>query len=79
MATVDMATLAGTTYPSRWSGGVRTPYMVEVEVDLAEVVTAKGSAIAQGDVIEVIDLPADLVQPAQMLECQSQINMLYVS
>jgi allophanate hydrolase subunit 2 len=58
MATVDMATLAGTTYPSRWSGGVRTPYMVEVEVDLAEVVTAKGSAIAQGDVIEVIDLPA---------------------
>jgi allophanate hydrolase subunit 2 len=34
------------------------PYLVEKYVDFAAVTTAKGSAIAQGDVIEVIDLPA---------------------
>jgi hypothetical protein len=61
MATIDMATKPGSTHQSRWSGGVRTPYWVEVEVDLADVVTAKGSAIAQADVIQVIDLPADTV------------------
>lgn len=61
MATIDLATLAGTTAPSRWSGGVRTPYMVEVTVDLADAITAKGSALAQGDVIQVIDLPSDVL------------------
>lgn len=55
MATIDMANLAGTTKPSHWAG-VKTPFLVEVEVDLAEVVTTKGSAIAQDDVIQVIDL-----------------------
>jgi hypothetical protein len=59
MATIDLATLSGTTAPSRWSGGVRTPYMVEVTIDLAAAVTAKGSALAQADVIEAIDIPAD--------------------
>lgn len=34
------------------------PYRVEVFVDLADVTTEKGSAIAQGDIIEVIEVPA---------------------
>ena len=56
MATVDMANLAGTTKPSRWSGGIKTPYLAEIEIDLAAVVTAKGGAIAQADVIQCLDL-----------------------
>lgn len=74
MATIDLATLAGTTAPSRWSGGVRTPYMVEVEVDLAAAVTAKGSALAQGDVIQAVDLPAGTMILAGGIEVTSAMT-----
>lgn len=54
---ISLATAAtAVNHPS----GVQTPFMYRVEVllDLAEAVTSKGSALAQGDVIEVIRVPA---------------------
>lgn len=35
------------------------PYMIWQEIDLAAAVTAKGSALAQGDIIEAVRVPAD--------------------
>lgn len=53
MATIDLA-----------SGGVATrtagnvPYTIQAEVDMAAAVTAKGSALAVGDIITALNLPA---------------------
>ena len=57
MATIDLATegVAGK-HPSRT--GNKGPYMVRKVIDIAAAVTAKGSALAQGDVIECIAVPA---------------------
>ena len=60
MATIDMADWAGdgVNHPAgAWA--VRKPYLISRTIDLADVVTAKGSAIAQSDVIEVLDIPAN--------------------
>lgn len=56
MATVDMT--AGTVGHSRGDAYAARAYVVEREIDLADVVTTKGSAIAVNDVIQVIDVPA---------------------
>jgi hypothetical protein len=37
----------------------RAPYMVQNIVDFAEAVTTKGSALAQGDVIQALSIPAN--------------------
>lgn len=37
----------------------RVPYMVERVVDFAEVTTTKGSALANGDIVQVINVPAN--------------------
>lgn len=59
MATIDLATLTGQDgAPSGWAGAGRRPQFVEVMVDFAEATTAKGSALAASDVIEVINIPA---------------------
>lgn len=50
------------------------PYFVERYVDLAEVTTTKGSAIAQGDVIEVIDVPAGSIVWAAGFEVISEMT-----
>lgn len=61
MATVSMAAAATRTqHPSR-ATNVRVPYLVEFELDWADAVTAKGSALAAADVIECIRIPADTV------------------
>lgn len=59
MATISMTTagVAGC-HPSR-NANVKVPYLVEVEIDLADAVTEKGSALAQADVIEAISVPAN--------------------
>lgn len=57
MATIDMAGSATVGH----SGGTplnHRPYLIEREVDLAAAATAKGSALAQADVIEALDVPA---------------------
>ena len=72
MATVDMTDLYDSTAPyakpSAMAGGVAQPYLVEVELDFAEAVTEKGSALASGDVIQVISVGAGtLILGAGML------------
>lgn len=59
MATVDMANFAGDNRHQSVNGAVFKPYLVEVEMDFADAVTAKGSALAAADVIEIIDVPAN--------------------
>lgn len=58
MATINLSsdeTSAG--HPQRHSA-VYHAYVVGREIDLATAVTTKGSALAQGDVIEALDIPA---------------------
>jgi hypothetical protein len=61
MATVDMALRAGDGVNSigRWSGSVRTPYLLYKEINLATAVTTKGTALALNDVIQALDIPAN--------------------
>lgn len=61
MATIDMATFLGDARHQSRNGNVKVPYLIEVELDLAAAVTAKGSALASSDVIQVIDIPAGSV------------------
>jgi hypothetical protein len=61
MATIDFAVEGSAgNHPSRASN-VKVPYLVEVEIDLAEAVVSKGSALASADVIQAIAVPADTV------------------
>ena len=59
MATIDLANRAGNgiNFVAK-SAAVRVPYLIGKEVNLATAVTTKGSALAQADVIEALDLPA---------------------
>lgn len=60
MATINLTAEAPgntTVHPSRASN-VKVPYLVEVELDWAELATEKGSALAAADVIEAIYVPA---------------------
>lgn len=68
MATVDLATYSGQQAISQWAGGVQRPYSVVREIDFADAVTTKGSALAQGDVIECIDVPAGTLVQAVVVE-----------
>lgn len=60
MATIDLASRAGdgVNHVAK-TGNVRVPYLIGKEINLASAVTAKGSALAQGDVIEALDIPAN--------------------
>lgn len=61
MATIDLATRSGQQAITQYAGGVQVPYAVEAELDFAAAVTEKGSALAQGDVVQVLDVPADTI------------------
>ena len=67
MATVDVSNgLNGGTHPSR---AIRKePYKIEVDVNLADAATTKGSALASADILEVIDVPAKTMVWAAGLE-----------
>jgi hypothetical protein len=73
MATVDISSGIGAgTHPSR---AVRkAPYVVETTLNLADATTAKGSALAAADVIEIIDVPAGSVILAAGIESASGVN-----
>ena len=47
----------------------RKPYLVEVEIDMAEAATAKGSALAAADVLEAITVPEGHVIMWAGMEC----------
>ena len=58
MATIDLSNgLGGAPRPVR--SLTNMPYFVEKTIDFAVAATAKGSALAAADVIEVIDVPAN--------------------
>jgi hypothetical protein len=61
MATItSLANSAGATGTSlRYMDNSVLPYMIWKEIDLAAAATAKGSALAQADVIEAVRVPAD--------------------
>ena len=64
MATVDMTVggvgnAAATSINHKARMGAQMPYTVEFTLDFAEATTAKGSALAAGDVFQVIDVPAN--------------------
>lgn len=57
MATIDLSNgLGGAPRPVR--SLTNMPYFVEKTIDFAVAATAKGSALAAADVIEVLDVPA---------------------
>lgn len=60
MALISTIDYAGTGHPNPW-GTVRWPYVVEYELNYADALTAKGSALAAADIIEVINIPANTV------------------
>lgn len=64
MATVSSYVLAETRSATP---GVR-PYIVDVELDFADLATAKGSALAAADIIEAIDVPANTLVLAAGME-----------
>lgn len=64
MATIDLA--GGT---AAYSTAGRTPYVIDNIVDMAAAVTSKGSALAQGDIIQALDIPAT----CQILSCGAEV------
>lgn len=68
MATIDLSSALGSGLHQANSGNVKTPYLMEKSVDLAAAATAKGSALAANDVIQVIDVPAQSIVLAAGLE-----------
>lgn len=61
MATVSTLYKSGTTHLGAIGSNVKVPYLVEFELDWADALAAKGSALANADVIECIHLPAQTV------------------
>lgn len=62
MATVDVSRpLTSATHSSKFGPNVRLPYLIERQFDVADFVTAKGSALAAADVIDLISIPKDSV------------------
>jgi len=59
MATVDLTPGTTSQVGSTISASGRTPYFVSQDLDWAKAATAKGSALAAGDIIQLIDLPAN--------------------
>lgn len=56
MATISTLDNAGTGHMTRQDNPV--PYLVEIEIDFADALEEKGSALAAADVIEAINVPA---------------------
>lgn len=69
MATIDMT--SGTANKLRSDSYSSIPYVIERELNLATAATTKGSALAQADVIEVLDVPANHVILAAGFEVTS--------
>ena len=57
MATYDLTGPGGTNRPGRYNPGIRVPYLVENTIDISAVNGDSGTA--SGDVLQVIDLPAE--------------------
>ena len=51
------------------SMNIRDSYVMEVEIDMAEAATAKGSALAAADTINAFDIPSGMAVLFAGLEC----------
>lgn len=60
MALISTLDIAGDTHQS-YAGNVRLPVWQEKIIDYAAALTAKGSALAASDIIEVLNIPAGSV------------------
>lgn len=58
MAAITGVVTTGTGLTSNWVGGAGSSHYIEKIIDLADAVTSKGSALAQGDTIQVLAVPA---------------------
>ena len=58
MATIDMATFDGNG-SHQSASNVRKVYVIENEIDIADAVTSKGSALAAADVIQALNIPTN--------------------
>ena len=79
MATVDMtvggvANGAATSTNHKARLGAQMPYAVEFTLDFAEATTAKGSALAAGDIFQVIDVPANTMIHGAVAEVVTAVN-----
>lgn len=72
MATIDMT--SGTSTRLRQDSYSARTILVEKVVDFAAAVTAKGSALAAADVLEVIDLPAGTLLLAAGFEVVTEMT-----
>jgi len=54
--------------------GAQMPYAVEFTLDFAEATTAKGSALAAGDIFQVIDVPANTMIHGAAAEVVTAVN-----
>jgi hypothetical protein len=72
MATVDQTLGGSTTHPTR--RGSHYPYSVERVIDFAEVTTAKGSAIANGDIVNVFNVPANTLLHGAIAKVETAAN-----
>ncbi len=62
MATVTASALASMKdAQATRHGNTAVPYLVEQEIDLSKIATQKGSALAAGDIVEAIKVPAGSV------------------
>ncbi len=58
MATYNVTGPGGTAgHPSKLSAGIRTPYLVENTIDVSAINGDSGTA--DGDIIQVLDIPAE--------------------
>lgn len=53
--------LTSANHPSKFAPDVRLPYMVETTVTAAQMIAAKGSAIAAADVYDIVRVPAGTI------------------
>lgn len=67
MATIDLSPGVTTLHNSR-AGNTKVPYLIENTIDWAAALTAKGSALAAADVVEVLDIPAQSLVLAAGME-----------
>lgn len=58
MATVSMGTWTGDGVSTAGTGATYHPYVLSRTLNVADIVTKKGSGIAASDVIEVLNIPA---------------------
>lgn len=60
MALISTLDIAGNTHPSRAAGPI-VPSLRFFLLDFAKALTAKGTALAASDIVEVLDIPANSV------------------